>query len=236
MKDPEKFRKNIDGAWYYKCCNCNQWKIETAFGCDNHCKSRHGHTTRCKQCLHVINHYDKGYKTFHIPPFKNNKLYCTNCNQYKNIEEFGNHQSTENRNGKKHFCRDCEKKKRDKYYTKLNNNPEKALDQIFKIRLMAAKKRAFKKGLEFDIDLDFMYYLWNTQKGLCNISKLPMLFVFNNDRCKYNISIDRINSTKGYTKDNTQLVCDIVNRMKLDLPMNEFVTLCKIIYDEQNRT
>ena len=37
-------------------------------------------------------------------------------------------------------------------------------------------------------------------------------------------------------KDNTQLVCDIVNRMKLDLPMNEFVILCKIIYDEQNRT
>lgn len=47
---------------------------------------------------------------------------------------------------------------------------------------------------------------------------------------------NRIDSTKGYTKDNTQLVCDIVNRMKLDLPMNEFVTLCKIIYDEQNRT
>lgn len=50
------------------------------------------------------------------------------------------------------------------------------------------------------------------------------------------VSIDRIDSTKGYTKDNTQLVCDIVNRMKLDLPMNEFVILCKIIYDEQNRT
>lgn len=37
-------------------------------------------------------------------------------------------------------------------------------------------------------------------------------------------------------KIETELVCDIVNRMKLDLPMNEFVTLCKIIYDEQNRT
>lgn len=87
-----------------------------------------------------------------------------------------------------------------------------------------------------NIDIDFMHYLWNTQKGLCNISKLPMTFIFNNKHGKYNISIDRIDSTKGYTKDNTQLVCDIVNRMKLDLPMNEFVTLCKIIYDEQNRT
>ena len=236
MKNPEKFRINIDGVWYYKCNCCKQWKIETEFGCDNYCNARHGHTTRCKRCLHIINHYDKGYKVFHIPPFKNGELYCTGCNQYKNIEEFGNYQNAENRNGKKHFCKYCEKKMRDKYYSKLNNEPEKALDKIFKIRLLAAKKRALKKGLEFNIDIDFMHYLWNTQKGLCNISKLPMTFIFNNKHGKYNISIDRIDSTKGYTKDNTQLVCDIVNRMKLDLPMNEFVTLCKIIYDEQNRT
>lgn len=70
MKNPEKFRKNIDGVWYYKCNCCKQWKIETEFGCDNYCNARHGHTTRCKRCLHIINHYDKGYKVFHIPPFK----------------------------------------------------------------------------------------------------------------------------------------------------------------------
>lgn len=93
MKNPEKFRKNIDGVWYYKCNCCKQWKIETEFGCDNYCNARHGHTTRCKRCLHIINHYDKGYKVFHIPPFKNGELYCTGCNQYKNIEEFGNYQT-----------------------------------------------------------------------------------------------------------------------------------------------
>ena len=101
---------------------------------------------------------------------------------------------------------------------------------------MAAKKRANKKGLDFDIDLDFMYYLWNKQKGLCNISKLPMTFFFKNNHRKYNLSVDRIDSTRGYTKDNVQLVCDVVNRMKLDLSMKEFVTLCKTIYDEQDRT
>ena len=37
MKNPEKFRKNIDGVWYYKCNCCKQWKIETEFGCDNYC-------------------------------------------------------------------------------------------------------------------------------------------------------------------------------------------------------
>lgn len=64
MKNPEKFRKNIDGVWYYKCNCCKQWKIETEFGCDNYCNARHGHTTRCKRCLHIINHYDKDTKFF----------------------------------------------------------------------------------------------------------------------------------------------------------------------------
>lgn len=236
MKNPDKFRKNIDGSWYYKCNCCQQWKVETEFGCDNYCKSRHDHTTRCKQCLHIINHYDKGYKSFHISPFKNDQLYCTGCSQYKNIDEFGNYQHAQNRNGKNHLCKTCQNDWLKRYYTELNNDPERALNKIFKTRLLAAKKRANKKGLDFDIDLDFMYYLWNKQKGLCNISKLPMTFYFKNNHRKYNLSVDRIDSTRGYTKDNVQLVCDVVNRMKLDLSMKEFVTLCKTIYDEQDRT
>ena len=236
MKNPDKFRKNIDGSWYYKCNCCQQWKVETEFGCDNYCKSRHGHTTRCKQCLHIINHYDKGYKSFHISPFKNDQLYCTGCSQYKNIDEFGNYQHAQNRNGKNHLCKTCQNDWLKRYYTELNNDPERALNKIFKTRLLAAKKRANKKGLDFDIDLDFMYYLLNKQKGLCNISKLPMTFYFKNNHRKYNLSVDRIDSTRGYTKDNVQLVCDVVNRMKLDLSMKEFVTLCKTIYDEQDRT
>lgn len=235
MKDPDKFRKNIDGSWYYKCNNCHQWKIETEFGCDNYCKARHRHATRCKECLHLINHYSKGYKNFYIPPFKDNKLYCTGCNKYKSIEEFGNKQSAKNRNCKNNFCKECQNTWINEYYKKLNNNPEKALDKIFKIRLAAAKKRADKKKLDFDIDLDYMYYLWNKQKGLCNISKLPMSFLFRNDKNKYVVSVDRIDSSKGYTKDNVQLVCNIFNKMKLDLSMTEFTTFCKIIYDEQNR-
>ena len=46
---------------------------------------------------------------------------------------------------------------------------------------------------------------------------------------KWNVSIDRIDSNKGYTKDNIQLVCAIVNRMKTDLSDTEFLTLCNDI-------
>lgn len=236
MKDLDEIRKNIDGNWYYKCNLCKKWKIETDFGCDKHNKSRNCHTSRCKECLHVVNHYSKGYKSFHIEPIKENKLYCNSCGQYKDFCEFGNDSSNFKRNYKSHKCKSCEKEWLKRYYDRLNDDKNKALEKILSIRITAARKRAVDKILDFDIDLPFLKYLWEKQKGLCNISKLPMTFCFKNkENENYNISVDRIDSSKGYTKDNVQLVCDIVNRMKLDLNMSKFVELCKIIYNEQNR-
>ena len=43
---------------------------------------------------------------------------------------------------------------------------------------------------------------------------------------KMNISIDRINSDLGYTKDNIQLVSAMINRMKSDLTSKEFIDFC----------
>jgi len=40
---------------------------------------------------------------------------------------------------------------------------------------------------------------------------------------KYNISIDRIDSSKGYTKDNIQLVGSIINIMKNDIKEEDFL-------------
>ena len=45
----------------------------------------------------------------------------------------------------------------------------------------------------------------------------------------YNISIDRIDSSKGYTKDNIQLVCASLNNMKMDLKNKHFIQLCKLV-------
>lgn len=42
----------------------------------------------------------------------------------------------------------------------------------------------------------------------------------------YRASLDRIDSSKGYTKDNVQLVAFIVNYMKNALSESEFLTIC----------
>lgn len=40
---------------------------------------------------------------------------------------------------------------------------------------------------------------------------------------KYNISIDRIDSSKGYTKDNIELIGSIINIMKNDIKEEDFL-------------
>ena len=40
-------------------------------------------------------------------------------------------------------------------------------------------------------------------------------------------SLDRIDSSKGYTKDNVQWVHKDINYIKRDLSDSEFITLCK---------
>ena len=75
------------------------------------------------------------------------------------------------------------------------------------------------------------------QNGRCIITGLLMTNICYqnsvNDRHKinkWNISVDRIDSNKGYTIDNIQLICNVVNRMKSDLTDNELLLLCNNIY------
>ena len=45
------------------------------------------------------------------------------------------------------------------------------------------------------------------------------------------MSIDRIDSSQGYTKGNVQWVTNQVNFMKKDLIQQDFINWCKLIYN-----
>lgn len=45
--------------------------------------------------------------------------------------------------------------------------------------------------------------------------------------CRTNASIDRINPKGIYTKDNVQLVCVAVNKLRVDMSVDEFIDWCK---------
>ena len=48
---------------------------------------------------------------------------------------------------------------------------------------------------------------------------------------KTNASIDRINAGGPYTKENIQLVCSIVNNLRVDMTVDEFIDWCRKVAD-----
>ena len=90
-----------------------------------------------------------------------------------------------------------------------------------KFLLRDAKQHAKQRKREFDLcEQDIIDQLFK-QNNNCAISGLSF--------SKYKISLDRIDSNKGYTKDNIQLLTIQVNRMKSDFEVTDFIDVCKQI-------
>ena len=58
-----------------------------------------------------------------------------------------------------------------------------------------------------------------------------MTFELDKGRIFSNVSIDQIKPSKGYTKDNIQLVCMAINQLKSDFDLNTIYLICKNIVD-----
>jgi len=95
------------------------------------------------------------------------------------------------------------------------------------LRHLLSYKHRYEK-----ITLDNLINLWDEQSGKCAISGLDLTFTQNSGFTITNASIDRIDSTKDYELDNIQLVGSMINRMKTDLPQDEFIKLCGIIWEK----
>jgi hypothetical protein len=53
--------------------------------------------------------------------------------------------------------------------------------------------------------------------------------------CKTNASIDRIDPKGPYTKDNVQLVCAAINKLRVDMSVDDFINWCKKVSDHALR-
>tara|TARA_B110000285_G_C15035039_1_gene568782 strand:- start:100 stop:579 length:480 start_codon:yes stop_codon:yes gene_type:complete len=147
---------------------------------------------------------------------------CRICNKEKAISEFyinNTHRKTPTVDA----CKFCKKSQLQERYAKTNRS--------FLQRKLTHSKRSNRHGdIPIKIDVEFLLKLLKKQKGLCALSHRPMTRIIGlNKKCNTNISIDRINSDKGYIIKNVQLVCADVNVAKNDLKQKEFIKLCKLI-------
>ena len=89
-------------------------------------------------------------------------------------------------------------------------------------------ERAKLNTVDTDLTQDYLISLLNT--GTCNITGIPFRYKneFDSYHNPYAPSIDRIDSSKGYYKDNVQIILATLNRMKNDLPNDDFIVM---LYD-----
>lgn len=158
---------------------------------------------------------------------KDDKLLCYKCLQYKPVDEFDDNPTNWFRLCKDRRCKEC---KHEQYRKRLIQNRQKSdVHDVLRQRFYGARDRSRRKNMEFDITLDYLIYLWNKQQGKCALSGIKMTTVLYDGRIPTNVSLDRIDTKKGYTMDNVQLVCMACNQMKNDLSMDELYSFCKNI-------
>jgi len=132
-------------------------------------------------------------------------------NYYTNIKEFK------------------EKQKRNYFKRQKRHKKNRSITQIFKNLLR--DKQNDKRNLEISIKLYHIIDLWNQYNGHCALSGIRMSL---KPHDLHKISIDRIDSNKGYLPNNIQLICQFLNFAKHNLPNEEMKKLIKDYRDNNN--
>ena len=91
------------------------------------------------------------------------------------------------------------------------------------------KAGAKQRGLEFSVTITDLQELLEKQNFKCALSGITITTKLGRDFHNATASIDRIDSSKGYTLDNIQWVHKDVNFMKYTLSQERFIELSHII-------
>lgn len=92
------------------------------------------------------------------------------------------------------------------------------------------RSRSQKYQYEIDIDSDWLIKRFDENEGKCEISDIPFVL---KGRSPFSISIDRIDATKGYTKDNVRLVCLMINFALNNFGDTVFFQMCEAVTNKQ---
>jgi len=138
------------------------------------------------------------------------------------------------------YKRDHNAQRRSSYYTGAFPTAEEIERYFQQERLPSIRSSASRRrngdGIHFDLEAHMIKTLWIIQKGLCAYTKQPMTLFQNNDGVpiKTNVSIDRIDSSKGYTFDNIILCRTEVNISKGEWSRNDYLMNCRMALENEH--
>lgn len=101
-------------------------------------------------------------------------------------------------------------------------------EEISGAYFQSLKRGAKKRNLLFTIGIEEIWNLFLQQNRKCALTGIEISFHFRyKEKSKQQTaSLDRINSSQGYTIDNIQWIHKELNLMKLDMSNSEFIEWC----------
>jgi len=102
------------------------------------------------------------------------------------------------------------------------------------------RRKAKERGLLFDVTAEELWELFNKQQGLCALSGVPITLTtvinkqHNLDKTLMSASLDRIDNSKDYTIDNVQWIHKILNAMRRQYSVEEYVHWCTLVANYAN--
>lgn len=97
----------------------------------------------------------------------------------------------------------------------------------------SARRSAERRDIEFSVTIEEGWQKFIEQNKKCALSGIDLKFKRNG---RGSASLDRIDSSLSYTKENIQWLHKTVNKIKWDLKEEEFLYWCKTINENQNNS
>lgn len=90
-------------------------------------------------------------------------------------------------------------------------------------------EKGSRKPVEFTITKEYIWNLFLSQNRKCALSGIVLSFPKHGKDKSYTISLDRIDSSKGYIPGNVQWVHKDINFMKNKYTQSYFISICRLI-------
>lgn len=155
-------------------------------------------------------------------------IQCRKCKEVKDISQYSKHPSPM---GVRKVCKSCLNA-----YSKIYlSNKRESIHGVLRGVLAGCRHRSKARGLEFDIDLEYLISLWKSQKGLCALSGIPMDYGIsgNINPEAEQPSLDRIIPSMGYTKGNIQFILYALNMGKGSWDIGHILSLWATVLEFQ---
>lgn len=156
--------------------------------------------------------------------YSENGAICSKCNQEKPLIEF-----LFGRKGQKYeyrfsYCTLCRKKQ---LYLNLNNS----LSSFIADKVRRIKIRANEYSIPFDLDLEYVLWLYEKQKGKCIYTLMDLKCSVGKGLTSNSLSFDKIVPEKGYVKGNIVLCSNRANTIKSDQTLDELKEWMPLWYE-----